>query len=550
MDIVNMLSKPKNKLTMRKESFPFLLLASAVVLSMMSLVLSMRWGPGIGGDATIYITSARNFLAGNGLGLLDPGGEFRLLPYFPPFFSLVLSLLGLLGMDQVEGAYWINLLTFGGLVWAAGSHLLRNGRQLWISLFTALILGLSPILIPVFSWAMSEPLAIFLGFSSFITLLNFLENGKRRWLVLSAILAGLSFLTRYSSAAFVAAGCVGIAWFGRKRPRKPLLFDLMLYGLVAILPMAVWMIVDISQTATLASRSIEGGMLGRLTGVFPLLKDVFLLWLLPESLVYNPPYPAVLNFVFMVAAFSGFLLLCVWVGWRVSRVAKDSGNDGRVQLAVLLGSLIISYLLVIVLVYITTYPPITIGSRMLSPVHAAVLWLAGLLCSLLVDTSRGKTWLRRVVVLALLAAFAWYGVRSGRIVMQNFEEGLGYLSRSWQQSETIQAVLELPQSAVIVTNETNAILFLTDRLSYPVKEIYLDEPLQEFSAYGEGDLSQDEGQRIFREEGAPLVLFDTIDDQFYSLYGERTAERIGALVNGLHRAFRGADGGIFYCREP
>ena len=59
------------------------------------LFISMVQGPGVGGDATIYITSARNLLEGNGLGLINAAGEFRLIPYFPPFYSLVLAFFGL-----------------------------------------------------------------------------------------------------------------------------------------------------------------------------------------------------------------------------------------------------------------------------------------------------------------------------------------------------------------------------------------------------------------------------------------------------------------------
>ena len=58
------------------------------------LFISMAQGVGVGGDATIYITSARNLLAGKGLGLINAAGEFRLIPYFPPFYSLVLAFWG------------------------------------------------------------------------------------------------------------------------------------------------------------------------------------------------------------------------------------------------------------------------------------------------------------------------------------------------------------------------------------------------------------------------------------------------------------------------
>ena len=67
---------------------------------------------------------------------------------------------------------------------------------------------------------------------------------------------------------------------------------------------------------------------------------------------------------------------------------------------------------------------------------------------------------------------------------------------------------------------------------------------------GQGELADDDGQRLFVEESAPLVLFDTIDEQLSGLYGDQTDARISALVSGLYRVFRGEDGGIFYYQEP
>ena len=63
-----------------------LLLLLPTVIGIWILATSMRQGPGVGGDAAIYITSARNLLTGQGLGRINADGTVRLLPYFPPFY--------------------------------------------------------------------------------------------------------------------------------------------------------------------------------------------------------------------------------------------------------------------------------------------------------------------------------------------------------------------------------------------------------------------------------------------------------------------------------
>ena len=74
------------------------------------LFISMSQGVGVGGDATIYITSARNLLAGKGLGLINAAGDFRLIPYFPPFYSLVLAFFGLFTSNLSFVALVLNLI--------------------------------------------------------------------------------------------------------------------------------------------------------------------------------------------------------------------------------------------------------------------------------------------------------------------------------------------------------------------------------------------------------------------------------------------------------
>jgi hypothetical protein len=519
-----------------------------IALAGMTVIrLATRWGPGIGGDATIYIESARNLLAGRGLGLVGPQGEFRLLPYFPPFFSLALAALGITGVSMLTAAHWINILSFGGLIMLVGNTTLRADSHPRYAFLVALLTAGSPVLIPVYSWAMSEPFSFLLGFGALALLAAWLESPEKRILLfLSALAAGLSFLTRYSSVAFLITGGAGVFLLEIQKWRRKILVA-GLYLLSGALPMLMWLIYDFNLTATIASRSIESGtgMASRIASFLPLLRDVILFWLVPESWITSPRYFSGLNPILVTS----FILLlagwCVLVSAKVLRFEGERKGNRTAYLLALLLLFILVYLAVIFLVYLTTYPPITIGSRMLSPVHIAVLWMVILLTALSVKIWANKRWLHMGLMGGLVLACLWYGGRSARIVSQYYETGLGYTSPAWQNSQTLAAVRDLPADLLVISNETNAILFLSGRPAYPLKEIYQDKPSESFSAYGNGDL-QDDYQKLFREGKAVLVLFDTIDDQLSGLYGERTGERISALVKGLRRAYRGDDGGLFY----
>jgi hypothetical protein len=536
-------------------------LALIGVLGMALLALSTRLGPGVGGDATIYISSARNLITGKGLGLISASGAFRLLPYFPPFFSLLLAGAGKLGLDMVASANVLNILMFAGLVWLVGFVTWHSDRSWILPMIAAGVIATSPILVPVYSWAMSEPVAILLGFASLALLLAYVQKPERSGIfVLSALSCGFGILTRYANAAFLATGVILLLVFLSTRWR-PKLIDAVVYGLIGLLPVAIWVTYDLSMTATVSSRSMVSGIGERLANLFPSLADVFILWLMPESWTDVPRFSAhVFQAVVLIAgaALAAWLIVVALRFLKLRKAAQDGAGVSGPPVAVddlwrWIAALVIFiavYLVEIGAVSIATYPPITIASRMLSPVHVAGLWLLVLLAAATIRLWPKLRWLGITLPVLLLAFSATYTLRSVRIVQMYDHLGLGYNSKEWRESQTIQALKSLPTDKVIVTNEETAVLFLTGRAAYPVMEIYTSQPYEQFTSYGQGDLDKDTAQRLFHDGKAQLVLFDTIENQFSQVYGDRAAERVKVFIHGLVREFHGSDGNIYRYPVP
>ncbi len=86
-------------------------------------------------------------------------------------------------------------------------------------------------------------------------------------------------------------------------------------------------------------------------------------------------------------------------------------------------------------------------------------------------------------------------------------------------------------------------MFLADRPAYTLQEVFAQEPLETFNAYGQGD---DPSQRAFRQQGAALVLFNASLTEDFSKYGDRAAERLAALTDGLALYYQGEDGAIYF----
>ncbi len=505
------------------------------------LFISMAQGVGVGGDATIYITSARNLLAGNGLGLINAAGEFRLIPYFPPFYSLVLAFFGLFTNNLPLVALILNLVLHAGLVFLITYWTTRVSDNLFPGLLLGMLLAGSPIIIPAVSWAMSEPLAILLGFAGLILLEKSLIEDMRFAFWASAVLLGLSFLTRYSSAAFIGAAVLLIFCFEGETWKKRFLRAFS-YGLVSVIPMIIWLIIDFAQTNTVASRSMLNGKTAELWAAFlPKIKHVFTLWILPESLTANMPgFLATLISLFIVVFSVGCFAGSVYA-------LRNGTNYPRyARMFFLLSALNLLYLLLIVFVSLNTYPPITINTRMLLPVYIANFWLIYLLFALFGEYNHrlSRTFVFNTALFLFTALCCYRGVR---IAKQNAVDGLGYNSTAWKNSETVAYIREnIPEDKTIVTNEETALLFLLDRRTWPMHEVYVNEPDAEYYAYESDYAVESDGSRqTFRKGGAYLVVFDSFEDQMADIYGENTRERIEKLFTNLNILFDGDDGTIY-----
>jgi hypothetical protein len=547
-----------------------LLLVVIAIAGMALITYSTTIAPGIGGDATIYITSARNLLAGKGLGLLQADSTFRLLPYFPPGYPLVLSLFGLTGIDLVPVSRWLNICLFGAIIFLLGRILFTTSKKkIWLTCAESLIFALSPVLIPIYSWSMSEPLALFLGFASVFCLEKAMwktsdvsqehasveQNVKSSSslslnLLLAGILSGAAILTRYNAIAFAITGGLFLLFDGKEKALRKIIRTVV-YSVLALLPVVVWLVIDLHLTGTVSSRSME---FPTNFGAFLLnfwndVQQSVLFWFLPDSWIYTPRFPAIVMNSLVPFLFLGLL---VWFTiWFVREKKQSSITSSPTRSWIpILGVFCLIFILVTLAVKITTYPPITINVRMLSPLYISAGLMALLLFTDTVSWVEKKRWITGLCGLILVFAILVYGIHSLHVVEQLHDKGMGYTSLEWQRSDTLQALKALPEDTTLVTNQDMLVLFWTGRTAYPVKEIYINEPYQTFSRYGDGDLSNDPGQSLFRQDQATLVLFDTITEQFSDIYGDQTAERVKIFTEGLHIEYSGKDGGIYTYQEP
>ncbi len=552
--------------TQRSSRLALFLSGLAALLGMALIIYATHAGPGVGGDATIYLTTARNLLAGQGLGWMEADGSFRVLPYTPPFYPLTLSAVGLLVRDITTAARGLNVFLAGVGTFLAGWGFFRATRRAWLAGILAGLLAASPVLIGVQVWAMSETLFLVLGFGGLALLLAWFESRQRKWWLLSALLVGLASVTRYAGVAYIGAGALAIILLSQETPRQRW-GRAVRYGLLASLPLVLWLLLDFLLTGSIGSRSGQppSAYWQRFLDIGPALEQIYLFWLLPDSLILRlPKLVRVMAWLIPLVALIG---VWAWL-WRANKRADLTKGrfQGPVQqnmlpstrLAVVMALFMSVYLIVLAVVQVFTYPPVTLASRMLSPVHAALIALLAALVdwglsliSVSDDVLKGGVIgksgrvvkpLSILVYLALLAMMGSYMARSALIAREYRRTGIGYNSPTWRAAPILEAVRSLPAGVPLISNETTALMYLVDRPAYALQEIFAQRPQTEFTVYGEGD---DPAQRAFREQGAALVLFNTTLYDDFAMYAERTEERLTALTRGLRPVYQGEDGAIY-----
>jgi hypothetical protein len=389
---------------------------------------------------------------------------------------------------------------------------------------------------------MAEPVTLMLGFGGLAVVLLNLEkepSNKSGWLEWSGLLLGLSMAARYSAAAFLGTGLL-LCVIRSKLPFWKRVLAAVRMGIIGIIPIAIWIAVQFGQTASVSARSIltANEMANRFTLFWPQLTSAVLVWLLPASAQDST---SLLTMIINCLPTIMLILLAALSIWVAKKLPDDAVNRWISALWIFSGI----YVGILLLVYLTTYPPITIDNRMLSPAHTAVIWIAGLLLVKLFEMDLVKP-LKIAVIVLMFASVAWFGMRAIRIVQQNAQTGLGYNAVTWRQSQLIYAIKVLPETQKLVTNETMALLYLTGRVAEPVAEIYADKPVYPFTRYGDGPAGNDPAEPVFKSANSLLIVFDTLESQFASIYGDKAAERVKVFTEGLRVVAFGNNGAMYY----
>jgi len=134
------------------------------------------------------------------------------------------------------------------------------------------------------------------------------------------------------------------------------------------------------------------------------------------------------------------------------------------------------------------------------------------------------------------------------VVSEFHENGSAFTSTRWRSSGVVREVQKLLKSIPIISDETAAILFYTERPAYEISELVAGIPLDTYCPFGANLTNVEE--KVFREQGAALVLFDSVYWRFWQLYEQDTQRRLDEFISGLYLYYDGWDGKIYFIDRP
>ena len=402
------------------------------------LVLITRWGIGTSPDGVAYIRVARQFLG---------GAEGVASSQHAPLYSLLLALLGALGLDPFGGARWLNAATFGLNILLVGALTRHAARHCpWLAVAgAALMLVLTPML-ATHAAALSEPVFLSLTLTGCWLLARYAEDPTPRRLLLAAAVVSLALLARYAGAAVVLTGGLVILLMGPARFRDRFGHGL-LFGTVTALPLTAWM---------LRNLWAGGGATGRDLAFHPVgLSHAWEALYTASGWLLIPP--AAPNVVRLAA----WLALIVLLGGAAIRCLGRSVPAPPVVRVLALFVVTYGVFLAASISFLDANTPL--DDRILLPALAAALVISLFLLDTLWPLARRRRLVAATAVVALVAFTGAHAVKAATLAATGFERGWGFSSRAWQQSPTIAQVRDLPAAMPVFSNAPEIVYLHTGR---------------------------------------------------------------------------------------
>ena len=425
-----------------RDPFALLIVVLAGLGTAHILVRTATYGATVSTDSTIFLSTALNFLAGEGWRDFTGWSPVS----WPPLFPLLLAALGWVGIDPLAAGRLVNATAFGLTILAAGLYLHSNLRSRGLALAASLAVLAALPLSDFASNFLTDSLFVLLTLLALIWLAAFLHRGERTSLWWAAFFTALAAITRYPGVVLIGVGVL-VLLVRRAPPLAARLKDAIVFGAVSSIPLAGVLAYNWAVSGTLTGpRSWSGeSLFDGLSRV----ADVFRAWVMPWDAVEWFAYLLWRTTGLSTPDWFGSLL---WAATELVVVAMSVGSRYAILRVGAGAALPFGVFVVAYLVFIIAAVPFTVNreipARYLLPVYvplllAAMLLLDRFLCIKVAGrVGRAVKW--GLASLVLLGVFAHTGFSAHRnlrltakVLEPGYQEDGAYNTADWQQSETL-----------------------------------------------------------------------------------------------------------------
>lgn len=369
--------------------------------------------------------------------------------------------------------------------------------------------------------AWTESLYILLGLMGLLLLAIFFTSGQYGFLMSSALIVGLAFITRYVGITLVITGCLCLLLYDKKILIKRLL-DVLLFGAVSSLFMAGFLIrnkllYDVTTNRSFIFHPIHTGHITQLT-----LTSTFRLTFIGVLLIF-------------------VILLCDLL---LSREKKDGWHEFGSSIMPLpreilvLGWYIAIYttFLFFSISFIDAYTPL--DDRILSPIYIPLVIILMFVFSRVLSAFHSIRIIKWFVILPLSFVIALQIRNLVFWTQSNYQYGVsGYTDIRWTNSSIMEDVSALPVESTIFTNGYDVLYLWTDRFSHGFPPKYSATTLAENKQYSAELFAMAESMRA--SDGF-IIYFDNITQRSYYPTKQELVEALNL------RIYAEADDGTIY----
>jgi 4-amino-4-deoxy-L-arabinose transferase-like glycosyltransferase len=408
-----------------------LLIPAALFLSVLTVWVVTLYAPGAASDTISYYAFAHS-------------GQLHDLPvHHGIFYAWLLGAIVRLGLSIENAVRLVNILAGTGIL-LVSSVILSSGKSVinrWAMVAFLLLMLMNYPVLQSLGYAMTEALFLFEVLAMISCLILYHERRQDRWLVIGGVFGSLACLTRFAGLPFVAAGSLILLRYPGST-KFACWVKAIMFGAASLVPLTLVAWWNAYRHGSAANREV--GFRWIPADTIEEAAMTMASWLAPYRLLMAVDWlsPFIVLLILMA------VILIISTKWGEKRLVAHS-------LAVVLAL----YLLFLAISIMLADVSIMLDHRMLAPVASLLLLIGSVLfCDFY--NSAGKR-LRFLMLLAAVYLLSFTAYRASSYMSDVSQNGQGFTSRVWKESELVNIVNGLSLNNIkVYSNASDALALL------------------------------------------------------------------------------------------